>query len=160
MKNKGMFLESLLNKTISFYEKNMIGMFHKKPIPINFNSVKKGREVNQAWIASKSTVDYYGIYKGIFIAFEAKSTRLKSLPLVNIKYHQIDYLNKVNTLGGLGFFVIYYDTYDEYFLLLPGDLEGLDQKSLNIDVARKKGYSLEVMYPGILDFASVLDNLL
>ena len=158
MKNKGMFLESLLNKTINFYEKNMIGLFHKKPVPINFNGLKKGREVNQAWIASKSTVDYYGVYKGIFIAFEAKSTKLKSLPLVNIKYHQMNYLNKINTLGGLGFFIIYYDTYDEYFLIFPSELEALEQKSLNIDIARKKGYPLEVMYPGILDFASALDT--
>ncbi|CRH45622.1 Holliday junction resolvase recU [Chlamydia trachomatis] len=89
-KNRGMLLETIINQTNEFYFKNDICLIHKK-------------NLDQAVISSKSSVDYYGIYKGKFIAFEAKSTELSILPLKNIKNHQIEYLNLIQKNGGIAF---------------------------------------------------------
>lgn len=63
---------------------------------------------NKGLIPQQSTVDYVGILQGgLFIAYDAKETQSKtSIPLQNIKQHQLDYLNRVNDLGGLAFFMI------------------------------------------------------
>lgn len=150
-----MMLESILNKTISLYDKNDIALFHKKEIPISFSSIKedKGRlSISNGIIKSKSTTDYYGVYNGLFVAFEAKSTKLNSLPIANIKQHQLNYLYKIIKMGGKAFFIINFQKFDEYFLIHPDTINNLDRKSLPIDIARKEGISLELIYPGILDF--------
>ena len=158
-KNRGMFLESIINKTIILYRKNNFAIFHKKPIPINFKSLQKeGNQlkVTEGWVGGKSTTDYYGIYNGMFIAFEAKSVNGDSLPLSNIKEHQIRYIKEINDHGGFGFFIVGFKSYNEYFLITAPILENLNRKSLTITTAREKGQPIELVYPGILDFAELI----
>ena len=86
-KNKGMLLESLINKTINFYKINGVGIFHKKEIPISFKKVieKDGLlHAKEAFITKKSTTDYYGIWDGNFIAFQ-KFDEFFYLPINKIK---------------------------------------------------------------------------
>ncbi|WP_429980857.1 Holliday junction resolvase RecU, partial [Mycoplasmopsis bovis] len=90
-----------------------------------FKSVSlKNKKLNldQAVISSKSSVDYYGIYKGKFIAFEAKSTELSILPLKNIKNHQIEYLNLIQKNGGIAFWIIYFKFENVFFLIMHDQL--------------------------------------
>jgi recombination protein U len=159
MKNRGMMLESLINKTIKYYDQNNIALFHKKEIPISFSKIKKNNgkiNIINAKIKNKSTIDYYGIYNGTFYAFEAKSTKLNSLPIKNIKEHQINYLNKIIKYGGKGFLIVAFQKYDEYFVIKNELIKNLKNKSLNIKIARKNGIQLEIIYPGILDFLNIL----
>ena len=162
MKNRGMMLESLINKTIKFYQTNNIGIFHKKEISISFSKIKEkdGKlKIVNGQIKNKSTIDYYGIFNGKFYAFEAKSTKLNSLPLKNIKTHQLNYLQKIKDFGGKVFFIIAYQKFDEFFLIEIETIKNLkNTKSLNINKARKEGLKLEVLYPGILDFLNVIDE--
>ncbi len=161
-KNRGMFLESIINKTIVVYAKNNVGIFHKKSLPIIFSKIKRegqSLKVEKGRVTAKSTTDYYGIFQGKFVAFEAKSTKLKSLPLANIKEHQSRYLKQIHLHGGISFYIISYSTYNEFFLIEFIAMEEIEGKSLNIDIARKIGYKLELEYPGILDFACVIDKM-
>ena len=162
MKNRGMMLESLINKTIKIYKKNNIGVFHKKEISISFSKIKeKNGKLNivNGQIKNKSTTDYYGIYNGKFYAFEAKSTKLNSLPLKNIKNHQLNYLKEIQKHGGKAFFIIGYQKFDEFFLIEIQTIINLkNTKSLNVKIAREKGKKLEIIYPGILDFLNVIDK--
>lgn len=154
-KNRGMLLESLINKTISFYKENDIGIFHKKEIPIKFSSVNKNGnqlKVNNAFILQKSTTDYYGLSNGSFYAFEAKSTNDNVLPFKNIKKHQIQYLLEVNKHGGRGFFIIAFATHNKFFIIWPEELMEIERKSLTLDQAEQIGIEITLMYPGILDF--------
>ena len=80
-KNRGMLLETIINQTNSFYIINNICLIHKKNLDIKFSSVvlkDKKLVAKDAKITNKSTVDYYGLWKGKFLAFEAKSTEDKS----------------------------------------------------------------------------------
>ncbi|NQZ28955.1 MAG: Holliday junction resolvase RecU [Mycoplasmatales bacterium] len=159
MKNRGMLLESLLNTTIALYKKNDIGIFHKKEIPISFGKVIKSSnklKIDEAYIKTKSTSDYYGIFKGKFIAFEAKSTNLKSLPLSNIKYHQRKYLRDIQNHGGISFYIFAFKAYDKYFMVYTDTIETIRKKSFSIDDAIMYGIELELIFPGILDFACFL----
>lgn len=162
-KNRGMLLESLINKTLKMYADNDIGIFHKKTLPITFSAIKQNEngkhEIEKAWVGSKSTTDYYGIYKGIFVTFEAKSTQEKSLPLSNIKDHQWRYVNLINEHGGIGFFIIAYSSFDEYFIMTLDQIEGIGTKSIPIEYARDHFYRVELVYPGILDFVPILEKL-
>ena len=154
-KNRGMMLESIINRTINLYKKNDIALFHKKEIPIKFSRIddEEGKlKIKEGRIERKSTADYYGVYKGKFIAFEAKSTKLNSLPLANIKDHQIKYLLDVQKMGGKTFFIICFQKFDEYFIVQTETIINLEKKSLSIDVARKEGIQIELIYPGIIDF--------
>ncbi|WP_244520539.1 Holliday junction resolvase RecU [Fictibacillus solisalsi] len=51
-------------------------------------------------------MDYNGVYEGYAIAFEAKSVSIDRFDLKNIHSHQIDYLQKVDALGGISFVLI------------------------------------------------------
>ena len=162
-KNRGMFLETLINKTIIVYRKNDVGIFHKKQLPISFTSIKRdGKKlgIEKGYVMSKSTTDYYGIYKGIFIAFEAKSTNLDRLPLTNIKVHQSNYVNQINNHGGIAFYIICFKSYDEFYFVTENDIELCNGASLSITYARANCKSIELQYPGILDFASIIDKLI
>lgn len=88
-KNRGMLLESIINRTILTLERDGVALVHKKGLDLSFKSVdKEGFKVKGARIISKSTVDYYGVFKGRFLAFETKSVEEDYFPLSNIKKHQ------------------------------------------------------------------------
>lgn len=162
-RNRGMLLEKLINKTILFYNKNNIGLFHKKVIPIRFKKIESNNNkllIKDGIIVDKSTTDYYGVYNGIFIAFEAKSTDLKFLPMNNIKKHQHKYLKKIEELGGISFYIIGFKEENKYFLVLPKVIENNNGTQIKIQYLEKTGYSIELEYPGILDFLAIIQKLI
>ncbi|UVD81519.1 Holliday junction resolvase RecU [Mycoplasma iguanae] len=159
-KNRGMLLEKIINTTIDFYLKNGIAIFHKKNLDIVFGKVikeDKAKKLEQTYLAKKSTVDYYGIYQGQFIAFEAKSVEGNILPLYNIKEHQIKYLEKINAHGGKAFLIILFKEKNAFFMLKPEYLRHSSKKSINYEQIQKEGISLQLNYPGILDFVPLLN---
>lgn len=118
--NRGMLLESIINNTNEYYFKNGIALIHKKNLDIKFKNVKLEKNkllLNDASIYSKSTVDYYGVWKGRFLAFEVKSTEQKNFEKKNIKKHQIEYLNKVVLHQGIAFWIIYFKFQNEFLLI-------------------------------------------
>ncbi len=155
MKNRGMMLESIINKTNKTYEMNDIALIHKKDVSIKFSKVKNDNgklRVENAYIHRKSYSDYYGIYKGTFIAFEAKSTNLKSLPLENIKKHQHNYLKKIIRNGGFAFYIIYFKTENKFFMVKWKTIDSIKGKSLSYKHAIQNSVELDLIYPGILDY--------
>ena len=160
MKNRGMLLEQIINKTIKKYKRDNLGIFHKKEIPIKFGNVlrsKNNLKADNAFIISKSTTDYYGLYNGFFIAFEAKSTKEKSVPKTNFKSHQQNYLNLITQHGGIGFYIIFFSTFNEFYLVEQKHID--INHSFNIKTARKLGYELEIIYPGYLNILEVIDKM-
>lgn len=160
-KNRGMLLETIINQTNEFYFKNDICLIHKKNLDISFKSVSlKNKKLNldQAVISSKSSVDYYGIYKGKFIAFEAKSTELSILPLKNIKNHQIEYLNLIQKNGGIAFWIIYFKFENVFFLIMHVQLikKIKNKKALHFEDALDIGKKLSLSFPGILN---IIENI-
>ncbi len=155
MKNRGMLLESVINRTNSLYKRSGIALIHKKKVDIKFSSVTKGEKglkVNNAFIEKKSFSDYYGIYKGRYIAFEAKSTKLDALPLSNIKTHQHKYLKDVSKYGGISFYIFYFKKQNKFFYIDWKVIETFKKKSFHIDDAFNYGQELDIVFPGIIDY--------
>ncbi|ADE19992.1 Holliday junction resolvase RecU [Mycoplasma crocodyli] len=161
-KNRGMLLETLINKTINYYWTNNIAYIEKKQIPITFKSISNidGKlSIGNAVISSKSTVDYIGCYNGSFVAFEAKSTNIDKLELSNIKEHQIDYLKIIYDNGGFPFFVIFFSKDNKvYILSIKNYLEIIKDGKKYISQETIKNYSInvEITFPGIIDFLPLI----
>ena len=105
--NRGMDLEKDINLSNDYYRENNLCLITKRPTPINIVKVdySKGAIITNAYFEKQSTTDYNGVYKGKYIDFEAKSTKIKtSFPLANISPHQITHLENVLKHGGIAFF--------------------------------------------------------
>ncbi|WP_406617800.1 Holliday junction resolvase RecU [Mycoplasmopsis lipophila] len=161
-KNKGMLLESIINKTINYYSENKIAYIEKKNLNINFKRLFVNQNniisVKDGIVSSKSTVDYIGCYQGKFIAFEAKSTNEKVLPSSNVQIHQIDYLKKIADNGGIAFFIIFFGLYNDFFIVDIYDYINRNKKPLAYEEVLKIGKKIELEYPGLIDFLPHLNK--
>ncbi|MGZ9800566.1 Holliday junction resolvase RecU [Mycoplasma sp. AC1221] len=160
-KNRGMFLESVLNKTIDYYWRHKIAYIEKKGLDVSLKTItKEGKKlvVRDSNIYKKSTVDYIGCYKGIFVCFEAKSCNEDRFDLANLKEHQIDYLNNINSNGGIAFVVIFFSHVNRFFKIYTRYLcklfkEGIH--SIKLDDVIKNSKELSLEFPCILN---ILDD--
>ena len=160
-KNRGMFLESIINKTIKIYENNKIALFSKISLDIGFKSVKKNQNkliINKAYIKSKSTIDYIGIYEGVFVAFEAKSTEKDYLSFSNIKEHQHKYLKNIIDYGGIAFYIVCFKENNEFYIVEPKYINMLNSKKIKREFCKKHCFPLELEYPGILNITCYLNQ--
>ncbi len=153
--NRGMLLETIINKTIKEYNEKGIALFHKKTLDIKFSSINDIRKIKDGTIVSKSTVDYYGVYKGSFVAFEAKSSNRNRIPKSNFKEHQHNYLKKIKNHGGIAFYIFLFKETNEFFLV-DISLVNYEKKSITIENIRREGISLELIFPGVIDFIKYL----
>lgn len=65
----------------------------------------------------QSTVDYIGVAQGIPIAFDAKETAGKSLPLQNIHAHQMAFMGEFLPPAGTFLLLVHFSAADAYYLL-------------------------------------------
>ena len=123
--NRGMAFEDDINVSNDFYSDHGIALITKRPTPINVVKVDYTNcpHIIDAYFEKQSTTDYNGIYREKYIDFEAKSTKSKtSFPLANISSHQIEHLKQVIRFGGIAFFIINFNRYDETYILTAEQL--------------------------------------
>ena len=165
-KNKGMFLEDVINNTNEYYRLNNIALIYKKPTPIQIVKLSTDKKyIEKAFFKEKSTTDYNGIYKGKYIDFEAKETKLKSsFPLNNIHEHQIRHLNQISKHGGIGFIIVRFTTLNETYLLRNEDLfnflKNSKRKSIPLSYFKEYGFLIKDKYCPRVDYLSIVDKLL
>lgn len=118
--NRGMNLEKLIDKSNKEYlfgtgiTKNYVASVHKIPTPVKILSNKKG--MVKGFVTNGELVDYIGTMIGGFsIAFDAKETKGKSLPLKNIHESQYEFLKKWYSLGAATFLIVHFTELDEYY---------------------------------------------
>lgn len=165
--NRGMSLENDINDTNLYYRNNNIAVIYKKPTPITVNKVdyksRKNAVIKEAHFIVPSTTDYNGVYKGLYIDFEAKETRKDYFPLSNIHSHQISHLNKIKDCGGIGFIIVKFVLKNEVYLL---EIEKLNQfmkensrKSIPIKYFIENGYIIKQGYNPYLDYLKIIDEI-
>lgn len=114
---RGDVLEELLHMTHEYYRTRRLGRVDKVSVPIKVIEIDRQGIITKAFFEKKSTVDFQGIIQGVGIAFDAKETSLKSLPLQNVHEHQIEFMRDIDEQGGLAFLVVHFKFCDEYFLV-------------------------------------------
>ena len=165
--NRGMNFEDDINITNEYYRQNDIAIIYKKPTPITINKVDYPSRINavikEAHFKIPSTTDYNGIYKGKYIDFEAKETRLKYFPLSNIHKHQIDHLERIIKHGGIGFILVNFKLADKIYLLFGTDLfnfiKNETRKSIPIDYFEKYGFLIKPKYNPRIDYLKIIDEV-
>lgn len=165
-KNRGMFLEHILNDTNQYYLREDKAIIYKKPTPIKVLNVsyrsRKTTIINKAVFSETSTLDYNGIYKGKYIEFDAKECKSKtSFPLSNIKEHQMIHIKNILNHGGIVFLIIF--ICNNFYLFDGKDLidfaNNNDRKSIPIETIIKQGHIINEGYIPRLDYISVVENV-
>ena len=166
--NRGMTLEADLKASNDYYLVNDIAVIYKKPTPITISKVnypsRAEAVIKEGYFKTPSTTDYNGIYKGKYIDFEAKETKLKtSFPLSNIHPHQIKHLKQIYKHGGIGFLIVRFTVINKIFLLpietLVKFLEESSRKSIPLSYFEENGYIIKDKYNPRVDYLEVLDKL-
>lgn len=151
--NRGMGFEHDINISLEYYKEKDLALLSKRPTPINVVKVnyEKGAKITDAYFEKQSTTDYNGVYKGKYIDFEAKSTKLKtSFPLTNITSHQIIHLQSVLRHQGIAFFLISFETLNEIYLLDASFVIDFyhkkERKSIPYQTIKEKGVLIKQGY--------------
>lgn len=117
--NMGMGFEDDISSTCDFYRSKGVAEIYKRPTPIKvvkMSKTKKGM-IEEAYFQAKSTTDYVGIYKGKYIDFECKETIHDEVPYHMIREQQYKHLESITRLGGIGFFLVSFKSYQEVYLI-------------------------------------------
>lgn len=127
--NKGKMLERFIEASNKQYELKELALIQKIPTPMSKNS-RNG----QYFYSKKSTVDFVGVSRGQYIAFDAKETKADRFPFSRLESHQLDYLNQARKHGGQAFVIIMFTEHNKMYRLdidEYNDLQNtLDRKSI------------------------------
>jgi len=165
-KNRGMFLENIINDSNTYYNSIDRCLIYKKPTPIKVLNVSypsnKSHIIDKAVYSNISTLDYNGIYRGKYIEFDAKECHNKtSFPLNNIKEHQIEHIKKVILQGGIAFLIIFID--NKFYILRGTDLvefiNNNSRKSIPIEYILEKGKEIKESYTPRLKYLDTVDEM-
>lgn len=143
-------MEELINITNAYYKEHNIALIYKRPTPIKVAAInKETKEITKAYFEKHSTTDYYGVYKGRYIDFEAKSTNLtRSFPIKNIHTYQISHLIDVHQMGGISFLIIAFNSLNRIFLLFIEDYLNFRKRnkraSIPLSYFEKVGHELSI----------------
>ncbi|WP_430884555.1 Holliday junction resolvase RecU [Fusibacter sp. JL216-2] len=114
---RGSDLEDLIHETIEYYRQQGLARIDKIATPIKVVDIDGQGTITKAFFEKKSTVDFMGIIQGVGVAFDAKETNLKSLPLSNIHEHQLEFMEDISKQSGLAFLIVHFKFCDEFYLL-------------------------------------------
>jgi len=164
-KNRGMFLENIINESNTYYNSIDKCLIYKKPTPIKVLNVHyngtKSHLIDKAVYSSISTLDYNGLYKERYIEFDAKECKNKtSFPLSNIKPHQIDHIKKVIKQRGIVFLII---MMNDKFHLLKGEtlidfINRNERKSIDYEYLKNNSYEIKESYLPRLKYLDAVDE--
>lgn len=165
--NRGMGLETLITTANAAYNSKGIALIDKLPTPIKVTK-SNGKRIFDGFFQAKSTVDYYGVYQGRPIIFEAKSTKIESrFELKNIHDHQIQHLRTCESMGAICFVILEFSKRNEIFyvpaqlMIRVWDTAQLGgPKSIPYDDIAVSCYKLTSGRGVVLDYLAVVDELI
>ena len=164
-KNRGMSLENDINKTNMYYLEKNKAVFNKRPTPVKVIKVEyiDGFErIVNAFFEKPSTTDYYGVYKGHYIDFEAKETNSKtSFPLTNIHKHQWEHMNNVLNHGGISFLIVRFSKLNKTFFIQADDIVNIqkEKKSIPLSLFEEKGVLIKEKLNNPVDYLPIIQEL-
>ena len=159
--NRGLKFESLIQDKCDELKKNGIALINK--VPTEIKMIRNGARIVNAFAVEQSKfVDFCGIYKGKGMAIEAKETKNKtSFPFSNIKDTQIEFLKLWVKLGGLGYYIIRFETNKKVFLIKSDNLhkciDTIERKSVPYDYCLESEDFIEIDY-NKLDFENYIET--
>ena len=121
--NRGKPLEMMIEASNNMYIHKGWADVQKAEPPVKVQN-KVGNKITLGWYQKHGFVDYFGVSNGRAIAFEAKTTNIRtSFPLGNIEPHQVEVLKRWHDHGAAAFLLIDFQKHDEVYLLWYKQLE-------------------------------------
>jgi len=159
IKNKGMFLEEILNLTNQKYLEEKRCFVTKVP-----TSLKVIKKQNQTKIAYQENFncDYIGCYQGQYFEFEAKETDLETFSFHNLRKNQIAKLDLIVQNQGIGFVIIYFNYYNRYFLVNWSTFQQANfknKKTIPLEWFIDNSFELFIQHNLILDYLPIINRL-
>lgn len=115
---RGQALELMIEQANRVYRGKGLALVDKVPTPWKVFYNKRTGKVRSAFPEKKSTVDFIGVSHGRSIAFDAKSTKIKTrFDLDLIEPHQMEYLIRHKDQGGISFFIVEFSSLRETYYL-------------------------------------------
>ncbi len=164
--NRGLDFERAINLSNSYYLEHDIALIYKRPTPIHVVKVDYAHncKIVDAYFEKQSTTDYNGVYKGKYIDFECKETKsTTSLSFHNIPSQQIKHLKKVIYHGGIAFFLIYFVSLDEIYLLdvkyVIEAYEAKIRKSIALEDIKANGHLIKQEFNPRINYLKLVDQI-
>ncbi len=165
--HRGMSLEEDISLSNEYYLSASLAVIYKKPTPVQIVKVdypkREAAKIVEAYYKTPSTTDYNGIYKGRYIDFEAKETKVKIFPFANISKHQIDHLQRIIDHGGIAFVIIAFTSLNEVYLIdasyIIYDYYHASRKSMTYEKIKSLGHIIPQGYQPRLDYLKVIDEV-
>ena len=162
-----MSLEEDISLSNEYYLSASLAVIYKKPTPVQIVKVdypkREAAKIVEAYYKTPSTTDYNGIYKGRYIDFEAKETKVKTFPFANISKHQIDHLQRIIDHGGIAFVIIAFTSLNEVYLIdasyIIYDYYHASRKSMTYEKIKSLGHIIPQGYQPRLDYLKVIDEV-
>lgn len=170
--NRGMTLEEEINSSNEHYLSSGKAVIHKKPTPIQVVKVdypkRSAAVIKEAYYRQSSTTDYNGVYKGLYLDFEAKETKNKTaIPLSNFHEHQIVHMKRCILQQGITFVLIRFSVFNRVFLLNSSYLIDFWENTLNngrksipLDFIEANGIEVAYGFNPRLDYLDAVDKML
>lgn len=167
---RGMTLEEDINETNQYYLEQGIAVIHKKPTPVQIVNVdypkRSAAVIKEAYFKQASTTDYNGVYRGRYLDFEAKETKLpSSFPLKNFHKHQIEHMEKVLEQKGICFVIIRFSSTEEVYFLDASHLlsfwermQNGGRKSITKQEIKTYGHLIPLGFQPRIDFIKIIDQ--
>lgn len=165
--HRGMSLEEDISLSNEYYLTHDLAVIYKKPTPIQIVKVdypkREAAKIVEAYYRKPSTTDYNGLYRGKYVDFEAKETKIKTFPFTNISKHQIDHLQRIIDQGGIAFVIIAFTSLNEVYLIdasyIICDYYHSQRKSITYEKVKDKGHLIPQGFQPRLDYLKVIDDV-
>ena len=165
--HRGMSLEEDISLSNQYYLEIDKAVIYKKPTPVQIVKVdyprREAARIVEAYYKTPSTTDYNGLYRGRYVDFEAKETKVKAFPFGNISKHQIEHLQKIIDHGGIAFVIIAFTSLNEVYLIDASyvicDYYHSQRKSMTYERIKSKGHLIAQSYQPRLDYLKVVDRV-
>jgi recombination protein U len=164
--HRGMSLEEDISLSNDYYLMQDRAVIYKKPTPIQIVKVdypkRSSAKIVEAYYRTPSTTDYNGVYRGKYIDFEAKETKVDNFPFVNIHKHQVDHLKRVIDHGGIAFLLIAFTHRNEVYLIdasyMIDDYYHASRKSMTYEKIKDKGHLVKQGFSPRLSYLDIIDK--
>lgn len=165
--HRGMSLEEDISLSNEYYLTHDIAVIYKKPTPVQIVKVdypkREAAKIVEAYYKVPSTTDYNGIYKGKYIDFEAKETKVLNFPFQNISEHQIKHLERIINHNGIAFVIIAFTSLSEVYLIdasyIIHDYYHGTRKSMTYEKIKTYGHIIPMGYIPRLDYLKVVEQV-
>lgn len=166
---KGSGLEQDINRSNTIYRQRNRAVIHKKPTPIQVVCVdypqRSQAKITEAYYNIPSTTDYCGIYKGLYIDYEAKETQnITRFDLNLLHPHQYNHLCHVYEHGAIAFLVVRFtELHEDYLIPIQAIIEFRahhTRKSLPKDWIQCHGLEIPYRYNHPCDYLGAVDQLM